>query len=268
MIDTHAHLDFPELEAILPQVLLNCRALGVKKIINPSSSYKNIPRVVGLSIQHPEILAAVGVHPDDPIHPDGIDEEIRLAEENILKHQTRVVAIGEIGLDYYRLGSLDIEDEKEKQQKRFTAFWGLAQKYQLPVIIHSRAAHGELFRLVKELKKPGDLAVVHCFSGDIVEALDWLQLGFKISVTGIITFKKSQALRDLIQILPIEQIMLETDSPYLAPEPFRGKVCTPEYLPEIGKVLAKLKGLDYNVIEQITDQTANDFFALKSALHT
>ena len=233
----------------------------MSKIVIPSADYAHMPEVCGLAKQYDMLYAAVGVHPDESGQERSIEDEIKLARS--LATHPKVVAVGEVGLDFFRLQVETYVQESEHQRQRLSAFWHLAKEMNLPIILHSRAAHPELIAEIKRLPY-GPLAVVHCFTGDLAEAYQLLDLGLMISVTGILTFKKSQALREVIKQIPLERLMLETDAPYLAPEGRRGQESTPDMVWLVAQVLAELKGLSVQEIERETDANAERFFNFQS----
>ena len=249
LVDTHCHLDFPEYDSDRDEVIQRAKEQGIEYIINIGSSLKGSKRSVELSQEYASIYAAVGIHPHeaDTFTP-GIKEEIR----NLAKDK-KVVAIGEIGLDYFKQFS-----KKENQLPLFLAQLNLAKEFNLPLVIHTRDAQTDTLKILKEVMPVK--AVVHCFSGDNLFLKECLDLGFLVSFTCNITYKKAQALRDIVKVTPLESVLLETDAPYLAPEGFRGKRNEPAHVRLLAEVVADLKGLEIEEVERVTTENARRFF--------
>jgi TatD DNase family protein len=270
MIDTHAHLNFEPLLKDLDGVLHRASKAGITDILVPGTNCdsswgavemakKSKDEVLGNAIK---IHAAVGIHPLDG---EGFTEHWVNQLREMKKSGTHITAIGEVGLDYYYFKEgedpREIDKKKKHQQRIVQEMLDLALEWELPVILHSRLAHYDLYPIVKE-SGLGGRCVVHCFTGNYDEAKQWLDLGSYISLTGIITYKKNEALRQIVGEIPIERIMLETDAPYLAPERHRSELCEPHFVTEVAKCLAEIKGKSYENIELVTDATARRFFSL------
>ncbi|TES95126.1 TatD family deoxyribonuclease [Patescibacteria group bacterium] len=273
MFDTHAHLNFPEFDSDLKRVIERAKSAKITGIINPGSSLKHSRTACELAQKHPFIYPAVGLHPHEAagLNPKDLDLIINKLTELVEKN--KVVAIGETGLDYYRVGGgLDrkalseekIADEIERiqgiQKKLFKAQLNLAQEKNLPMIIHCRDAYEELLKIVKDYKLKG---VVHCFSGNAKQAKEFLSLGLHLSFTGVITFVKDDD--ELIKIIgetPLEKILLETDAPYLTPEPYRGKRNEPAYVKFIAEKIANIKGISVEEVIKTTNQNTKNLFNL------
>src|SRR5512135_2940189 len=221
LIDTHAHLEMREFDDDRDEVIKRAKAAGVDYIITIGTSVESTRDAVMLADKYDFIYAAVGIHPHetkDILHP----------AYDILKHfaqHKKVVAYGEIGLDYYYEHT-----QRNVQQRKFRDMLQEARKLELPVIIHYRDAHEDTLRILKEEWDPEIGGVMHCFSGDYEYAKQVMDLGFHISIAGPVTFPKAQALRDVVKQVPIELMLVETDSPYLTPQPFRGKRNEPAYV--------------------------------------
>lgn len=254
IVDTHCHLDFKDFDSDREAVLDRALKAGVARIINVGSSLEGSRRSVELAKKYDMVYASVGIHPHEAT--TATDEAIGslkiLAENN-----KRIVAVGEVGLDYYRNLS-----PKEEQIKAFAKFIRLAGSLKLPLIIHSREADEDVIRIIKSEKSKEQTGVIHCFSGDEKFLKECLNLGFYISFTSNLTFKKAQSLRDVAKTVPIEKVLLETDAPYLAPEGMRGKRNEPSYLTCLVGEWAKLSGLSVEDVERITTHNANSLFRL------
>lgn len=253
LIDTHCHLDFKDFDPDRDDVLKRAHDAGVVRIINIGSSLSGSRRSVELSEKYEMVYASVGVHPHEA---SSVDDKVVGEIERLAAHK-KVVAIGEVGLDYYR--NLSPKDAQVRVFKRFIA---LAQGLGLPLIIHSREAEDDLIGVLKESRKPLK-GVIHCFSGDEKFLKNCLDLGFYISFTCNLTFKKADRLREVARKVPPERLFLETDAPYLAPEGFRGKRNESSYLKYLVDEWSKLLGLSGDDIARITTHNANSFFGLK-----
>jgi TatD DNase family protein len=252
--DTHAHLAYPGLIEDLPGVIQRAKAAGVERIVSIATTLDDARHTLELTCQYENVFAAVGLHPGEipQVSMGDIRELARLASG------PKVVAIGETGLDYYR--------GRENQRAQKDLFWAqleLARQRDLPVVIHNRAADHDCLEIVRQAKPRG---VMHCFSGDEKFAFECLDLGLFISFTGILTFQNAGPLRAVARKLPLDKIMLETDAPYLAPVPHRGRRNEPAYVPHIAAVLAELKGTTVEEIARVTSRNAERLFQLKPPL--
>lgn len=263
-IDSHCHLNFPELQSQLDTILEQMNAGQVSKALCISTTLSNFEDVHRLATQHPQLWCTVGVHPDeeDCEEPtlEGLLERAQLA---------RVVGIGETGLDYYRLNGRSIQD-MAWQRERFRVHLRAARDTGLPVVIHTRSASDDTLAILREeiqeaihLGKSTIRGVFHCFTEAQAVADAALDLGFYISFSGILTFKSAQDLRDVARTVPLDRTLIETDSPYLAPVPYRGKTNTPAYVPYVAQCLADLHGV---TSEEIGRQTADNFHRLFHAV--
>jgi TatD DNase family protein len=261
-IDTHAHLCFPELKADLPAVIARAGAAGVTRIISIATNLADARETLGIAERFPGVYAAVGLHP-------GSVPEVSLTDVPALRElagNPRVVAIGETGLDYYREAKSN--DALRRQQKDL--LWAqleLAKELVLPVIIHNRASDADLLEILRAHsdglpKEWRPWGVMHCFGGDEKFAFDCLEIGLLISYTGILTFKNAELLRDVAKKVPLSSVMLETDAPYLAPVPHRGKTNEPAYVPFIAEVLAQLKDVPVAEVAAATTANAQRLFKL------
>ena len=248
-IDSHCHLSFPELKQNLPGILADMHAAQVEQAICICTQMEEFETVHGLAIAHPQLWATVGVHPDteDMREPD-VAELVRLAA------LPRVVAIGETGLDYYRLNGRSIDD-MEWQRERFRTHIRAAKQAHKPLVIHTRSSAADTLRVLDEEGGEAAGGVFHCFTETAEVALAAVERGYYISFSGIVSFKNAQDLRDLLKLLPLDRVLIETDSPYLAPVPFRGKTNSPAYVPHVAKAVADAVGLP--VAELAARTTAN-----------
>ena len=249
LVDTHCHLDFPEYDQDRDEVIQRAKAQGVEYIINIGSSLKGSEGALELSRKYESIYATVGIHPHeaDTFIPE------TLAKIKNLAINKKVVAIGEIGLDYFKQFS-----KKENQLSLFLSQLTLAKELNLPLVIHTRDAQADTLKILKGAMPVR--AVVHCFSGDSLFLKECLDLGFSVSFTCNITYKKAQDLRDIVKITPIESLLLETDAPYLSPEGFRGKRNEPAHVRLLAETVAGLKGLKIEEVERVTTENARRFF--------
>jgi len=253
LVDSHCHLDFPDFAEDLDGIVARAEAAGVGRIVTISTRVKNLPNLLAITERFPNVYCSVGTHPGHVDEEDGIPAE-QLIE--LTKHP-KVVALGEAGLDNF-YGT----DFNEAQERGFRAHIAAARATGLPLVIHTRVADEQCGRILEdEMGKGAFRAVLHCYTGGRDLAMLAIDLGLSISFTGILTFKKSQELRDLAAELPADRIMVETDAPYLAPGKFRGKRCEPAYVVETAKVLAETRGLS---LEEISRQTTENFFRLFS----
>ena len=251
-IDTHCHLDFPEFDSDREEVIERCKKNGIDYIINIGSSVSNSEASLLLAKSYDCIYATAGIHPHeaDNFKPEWLDSIRRMAGEQ------KVVAIGEIGLDYYKNYS-----RKDNQLSLFKELVVLAKEFNLPLVIHSRQAEADTLRILKEVI-PGKI-VVHCFSGDQNFLKECLALGFYISFTCNITYKKAQGLRDIVKLAPLERMFLETDAPYLPPEGLRGKRNDPLNVKYVAQEIANIKQETIDRVAEVTTVNAKGFFDLK-----
>jgi TatD DNase family protein len=257
LVDSHCHLDFPDFADDLAAIVARAEAAGIGRIVTISTRVKHIDTLLGITARFPGVYCSVGTHPHHADEEDGIPVE-RLIE--LTKHP-KVVALGEAGLDYfYQHGS------REAQERGFRAHIAAARATGLPLVVHTREADEDCGRILEdEMAKGSFRAVLHCYTGGRQLATKAIALGLSISFTGILTFKKSQALRELAAELPADRVMVETDAPYLAPGKFRGKRNEPAYVVEIAKVLAEARGVS---LDEISRQTTENFFRLFSKVPT
>ena len=251
LVDSHCHLDFPALVADRDGVLARARAAGVVRMLNIGTNLKDCAAAQATAESVDDVFCTFGIHPHHA-HEDGGAVSTDLIVEKCA--HPKVVGIGETGLDFFYDTA-----PREVQEDVFRRHIRAAQITKLPLIIHSRDAEAETMRVLKE---EGDVTgVMHCFSSRRVLAEEALAIGFYISLSGILTFKKSQELRDIARDVPLDRLLVETDSPYLAPEPFRGKTGEPSFVVRTAQVLAEVKGVSF---EEIAKRTTENFFRLFS----
>ena len=252
IIDTHAHLDFPDYKDDIDEVIERAGEVGVEYMINVGTTVASSNKSIELAKQYEQIYASIGIHPNEASKVSG-EEWSRL---EALAGGDKVVAIGETGLDYYRDRS-----KREDQKRLFHQHIELAQRHNLPVIIHNREASSDCLDIVHEYS--GKIkGVVHCFAGIVEDAEEFLKLGFHVSFAGPMTFPKADNLREALKAVPVERLLLETDCPFLAPQPKRGKRNEPSYLQYTIPVLAELYKLSVEDIKRITTLSAKNLFGI------
>lgn len=258
-IDSHCHLSFPELQAQLPQILAEMQAARVEQAICICTTMEEFPTVRGLAADHAQLWATVGVHPDnEDVHEPSVAELVQGVRDN-----PKVVAIGETGLDYYRLNGRSIAD-MEWQRERFRTHIRAARQVAKPLVIHTRSSAEDTLRVLREEGGEQAGGVFHCFTESAEVAFAAIEMGFYVSFSGILTFKNAQALRDVAQQLPLERLLIETDSPYLAPIPYRGKLNSPAYVPHVAAALAGLKGVSVEELAAQTSANCRRLFGLET----
>ena len=255
-VDSHCHLSFPGLRENLPSILADMRTAQVEQAICICTQMEEFEDVHALAMAHGQLWSTVGVHPDteDMREPD-VDELVRLAA------RPRVVAIGETGLDYYRLNGRSVA-EMEWQRERFRTHIRAARQAGKPLVIHTRSSAADTLRVLDEEGGEATGGVFHCFTESADVALAAVERGYHLSFSGIVSFKNAQDLRDLLKLLPLDRILIETDSPYLAPVPFRGKTNTPAYVPHVAKAVADALGLAVPELAAITAANTRRLFRL------
>jgi TatD DNase family protein len=253
LIDSHAHIHFKDFEGQIDDVLARAREAGVGALINVGTDLASSREVVSLAEKYPQIFAVVGVHPHD-VAKMGEGDLAALAE---LARHPKVVAIGEVGLDYYYEHS-----PREVQQGRLADFIRLAREAGKPLVMHCRDAFEDCFRIfdAEGAWKVG--GVFHCFTGNKEQAAVIAQQGFYVSFSGIVTFKKSTALQEAAKAAPADKILIETDCPFLAPEPHRGKRNEPAYVRLVARKLAELRGSSEAEIETLTARNTREIFRI------
>lgn len=252
LIDSHAHLEMKEFDNDRSGVIERTKLAGVDYVITVGTNLNLSRKAVALAGQYENIYASIGVHPHDAgkIGHKTYDDLKELAGHK------KVVAYGEIGLDFFRNIS-----PQAKQIEKFGEQLNLARELDLPVIIHDREAHDQSLQMVRA--SGIHRGVFHCFSGDYAMAKRCLDWGFYLSVPGVVTFSKSKTLQDVVKQVPLSSLLLETDCPYLAPEPYRGKRNEPAYIVETAKKVAEIKGLSREEVTAVTAQNTLDLFRIK-----
>lgn len=260
LYDTHCHLDFESFDGDRHQVIQNARQAGIERIIVPGIDLSSSRRAVNLAETYPQVFAAVGVHPNDAA---GWNSQT-IQELRFLSRKPGVVAVGEIGLDYYRKYT-----PPEKQAEILQAQLELARELDLPVVLHCRQAAADLFEIVSAwagsldgqkhtiARRPG---VLHAFDGSYEEALKWTGLAFFLGIGGPVTYQNAEERRVTLRKLQLEWIILETDAPFLAPTPHRGRRNQPAFIELIARAVADLKGLAMEDVARITGRNADDLF--------
>jgi TatD DNase family protein len=265
--DSHCHLSFPELRAKLPDILAAMQDAQVDRALCICTTLEEFEDVHALARDHDNLWSTVGVHPDneDVLEPS-LDDLLQRAA------RPRVVGIGETGLDYYRLNGRSVAD-MHWQRERFRVHIRAARQTDLPLVIHTRSASEDTLAILREeggfatgtasdasTTQPAARGVFHCFTETEAVARAALNLGFYISFSGIITFRNASDLRDLVKWVPLERMLIETDSPYLAPVPYRGKTNSPAYVPHVANMIAEVKGLSLEAVAAATSKNFDHLF--------
>lgn len=253
LFDTHAHYDADAFDADRMEVLSSMPGQGVELILNPGCDLKSSQTAVELAERFPFVYAAVGVHPEECADWNA-EHDIPVLEA--LAQNPKVRAIGEIGLDYHWAEN----PPRELQQQAFHAQLDLAEKLNLPVIVHDRDAHHDCLEIVRA--HPNVTGVYHCYSGGVEDAKTLMKLGWMISFTGSITFKNARRALEVIDLLPLDRMMIETDSPYMSPEPFRGRRNDSGRVHLVAEAIARRKGLDPEEVARITLENGKRFFRI------
>jgi TatD DNase family protein len=253
LVDSHCHLNFPDLAGRLPEVFAKMDANGVQQAVVIGVSKPRYPEVLALAEAHERLYATVGVHPDDP-------EAEEFSEDELVAHadHPKVVAIGETGLDYHWC-----KGDLAWQHERFRVHIRAARRSGLPLVIHTRESAADTIAIMKEAGADAAGGVMHCFTEtwDIARAA--LDLGFYISISGIVTFKNAAVVKEVASKVPLDRLLVETDSPYLAPVPYRGKTNEPGYVRHVAEQIAELRGLS---LEQVAAATTDNVYRLFSKM--
>ena len=254
-VDSHCHLSFPELHGRIDEVRREMAKAQVDRALCICTTVEEFPQVHALALAHDNFWASAGVHPDsEGVHEPSVDELLRLAA------LPRVVAIGETGLDYYRLNGRSVA-QMEWQRERFRVHIRAARASGLPLVVHTRSASQDTVELLRSEGHGEVQGVFHCFTETQEVADAALDMGFHISFSGILTFKNAEALRDVARSVPLDRCLIETDSPYLAPVPYRGKTNQPAYVPHVAAQLALLKNCS---LQEVAKATSSNFEKLFS----
>jgi len=250
LIDSHAHLVSLE---NLPEVLQRAQENNINKIVSISSDIPSTEATISLAEEYDYIFATTGVHPHSA---DQMSEEVLMGIDHFAEND-KVVAIGETGLDYFYMNS-----EKEVQIDSFTEHIRLGKKHNLPIIIHVRNADQDMIEILTKESAADTPGVIHCFTGDYDTAKKYLDLGYYISFSGIVTYKRSEELREAAKKIPKDKILIETDSPYLAPVPHRGKPNEPSYVKHVAETISNVRGISFDEIAEITKANAERLFRI------
>ena len=249
-IDSHCHLNFPDLAGQLESILANMRDNGVSHALCVSVDLPSFPQVLELAQNHDNLYASVGVHPDYELEIEPSQAElVRLAQHS------KVIAIGETGLDYYRLTG-----DLEWQRERFRTHIRAARECGKPLIIHTRSAAQDTLRIMAEENAGSIGGVMHCFTENLEVAQAAIDLGFLISFSGILTFKNATIIKEVARNIPLDKILIETDSPYLAPTPHRGKTNQPAYVKHVAEEIARLRNITVDEVGLATTRNFNRLF--------
>jgi TatD DNase family protein len=249
-IDSHCHINFPEIASNIDEVLANMQTNQVTNALCVSVDLDKFPEILALAEKHDNIYASVGVHPDYELENEPTQSDlVRLA------NHPKVIAIGETGLDYFRL-----QGDLKWQRDRFRTHIRAAVETNKPLIIHTRSASADTLQLMQEegANRPG--GVMHCFTESMEVAMAAIEMNFYISFSGIVTFKKALELKEVARNIPLERMLIETDSPYLAPVPYRGKMNQPSYVKHVAEEIAKLRGISVEEVGEATSANFNKLF--------
>lgn len=255
-IDSHCHIDFPELAERADELMANMAANQVSHALCVSVNLPEWPRVVAMAERYAHVYASVGVHPD---YEDEVEPSV--AQLVALAQHPKVIAIGETGLDYYRL-----QGDLEWQRERFRVHIRAARETGKPLIIHTRSAAQDTLRIMAEEKASEASGVMHCFTESQAVAEAAIAQNFYISFSGIVTFKKAEELKEVARTIPLERMLIETDSPYLAPMPFRGKQNQPAYVKHVAEHIADLRGISVAEVAAATTANFKRLFKLEGVL--
>lgn len=252
--DTHAHLDDPQFKEDQEQVIARAREAGLELIVNVGYNVASAKRTVQLIRKYEFIYGTVGMHPHDAKDLDGA----ALQELKKLAAESKIVGVGEIGLDYYWNHS-----PRDVQQRVFRRMLDFAREVKLPVVVHDREAHEDIFRILKEEKAHQVGGIMHCYSGSWPLAKEAISMGFFISIAGPVTFHNARKTLEVVKEIPLEHLLIETDSPYLAPVPFRGKRNEPAYVVKVAETIAHIKGLPVEEVGRITAENGRRAFRIR-----
>jgi len=251
LFDSHAHLDASKFDQDRDKVIKRAYESGVTLIMNPGADYESSVNAVKLSEQYDFMYAAVGIHPHDAETVD----DMMLGLIKAMARKKKVMAIGEIGLDYhYDFSPRDVQVHWFRKQLQ------LAKDLKMPVIIHDREANDDVLRILKEENSFETGVLMHCYSGSAELARQYVKLGAYISIAGPVTFKNSRKLKEVVETVPMDRLMIETDSPYLTPVPFRGKRNESKHVRHVAEKIAEIKGLTFEEVAKQTTQNAKKYF--------
>jgi TatD DNase family protein len=253
-VDSHCHLDFPNYANQIPEILSRMKEAQVSHAMCISVDMPDFPNVLALAVAHENLFATVGTHPDYEDTPEpSFEQLVELAQH------PKILAIGETGLDYYRMEGKSYE-ELEWQRERFRTHIRAAIAVQKPLIIHTRSASADTLKIMKEEGAERVGGVMHCFTETWEVAQAAMEMGFYISFSGIVTFKSAKDLQETCKKIPLDRILIETDSPYLAPVPYRGKTNEPAWVAQVGAFIAQLRGISVEEVAQVTTRNFKTLF--------
>jgi len=253
LIDSHAHLELPEFARDLDEVIRRAKESGVEYLFTVGTEERDWKRAIEIAHSHPSIYAVLGVHPH---HAKEIDDRTYPVLKELCRSE-KVKACGEIGLDFYR----DLSP-RDLQLRRFREQIALAKELDLPIVVHDRDAHRETLEVLKSEKAEECGGILHCFSGDFEMAMQCIEMGFYISIPGTVTFKNAEKFQEVVKRLPLESLLVETDAPFLAPVPFRGKRNEPSHIRYTAQKVADLKGVSFETIAEVTTKNARRVYRL------
>lgn len=254
LIDSHAHLEMPDFKRDLEEVIQRAKESGVEFIFTVGTEKKDWKRALEIANVHSSIYAILGVHPHNTKE---IDDQTYSILKDLCRNE-KVKAYGEIGLDFFRNLS-----PREIQLKRFREQIGLARELRLPIVIHDREAHQETLEILKSERAKDCGGIIHCFSGDEKMARECMEMGFYISIPGSITYKNANRFREIVRNLPLESLLVETDAPFLTPEPFRGKRNEPSYVRYTAQKVAEIKKVSFEKVAEVTMNNALRVYRIK-----
>ena len=253
IFDTHAHYNSKQYEEDRDQVLRGLKDAGVEKVVNIAAEWDSLEATVKLTEEYPFVYGTVGIHPDHVEELDPGKLEIILQ----MSRKDKILAIGEIGLDYHWMVS-----SKDMQKEWFIRQLELAKEENLPVVIHSRDAARDTFEIMRDVHAGSTQGVIHCYSGSVEMAREYVKLGYYLGIGGVVTFKNSKVLKRVVEEIPLSHLVLETDCPYLSPVPYRGKRNSSDRLTYVAAAIASLKGCDREDVERITWENAHRLYGL------
>ena len=259
IFDTHAHYDDQAFEEDRDSLLASLPQNGIGNVVNVCASVRSLQRIIPMTEKYPHVWGAAGVHPD---YADEMTEDT-LSEIRRISHNEKILAIGEIGLDYYWHKE---ESEHLRQQEMFRAQMDIAREEKLPFMIHSRNAADDTLRIVKEYVKDGMFGgILHCYSYGQEHAREYLGMGLMLGIGGVVTFKNGRKLKEVVQMAPLAQLVLETDCPYLSPEPYRGKRNSSLNIHYVAAAIAELKGISEEEVIRVTEENAFRLLGIPNA---
>lgn len=254
LIDSHVHLDDERFDGDRDILINSLKDNGIELVINIGADMDSSMNSIELSKRYDNIYAAIGVHP----HSASEMTEKTLDELRDMAKEDKVIAIGEIGLDYYYDNS-----PRDIQRKWFREQLELAKELDLPVIIHSRDATKETYDIIKEAQDGTLRGVLHCFSGSVEVAMEYIKLGFYISIGGTVTFKNARVVREVAEVVSLDRLLIETDCPYLTPEPYRGKRNEPMFVKYVAEKIADIRGISVEELAKLTNKNTKELFEIK-----